>query len=214
MQGMWEMGVPSLSKEDTLEEEISTHSSILAWRIHGEEPGSLQSVRSKEVWLSWASLSSRIKKSPPWKLHPKFPLDFKACLCTVSGLPFNTRVTLDQCTSPQQVEVLPSSRGEADVSVRMPVPGSSCLKLAVLKDYLSLLWKLIIGRYLNQYGRICLGTNLRFQSDLWYWHSWQDALSESFQMVFWEIEVRIFGPVGGFMPGEEKKETECIVNLN
>ena len=86
-----------------------------------------------------ASLSNRIKKSPPWKLHPKFPLDFKACLCTVSGLHFNTRVTLDQRTSPQQVKVLPSSRGEADISVRKPVPGSSCLKLALLKDYLSLL---------------------------------------------------------------------------
>ena len=39
-----EMRVPSLSQEDPLEEEMATHSSILAWRIPWtEEPGGLQS---------------------------------------------------------------------------------------------------------------------------------------------------------------------------
>ena len=41
---MQEMRVPSLSQEDPLEEEMATHSSILAWRIlWTEEPGGLQS---------------------------------------------------------------------------------------------------------------------------------------------------------------------------
>ena len=31
-----EMRVPSLSREDALEEEMATHSSVLAWRIHGQ----------------------------------------------------------------------------------------------------------------------------------------------------------------------------------
>ena len=42
---MQEMRVPSLSQEDPLEEEMGTHSSILAWRIPWtEEPGGLLGV--------------------------------------------------------------------------------------------------------------------------------------------------------------------------
>ena len=42
MQEMW---VPSLGGEDTLEKEMATHSSILAWEIPQiEEPGGLQST--------------------------------------------------------------------------------------------------------------------------------------------------------------------------
>ena len=36
MQDMQEMQVPSLGQEDPLEEEVSTHSSILAWETHGQ----------------------------------------------------------------------------------------------------------------------------------------------------------------------------------
>ena len=40
MQEMQEMWVRSLGREDPLEEEMATHSSILAWEIPGtEEPG-------------------------------------------------------------------------------------------------------------------------------------------------------------------------------
>ena len=40
----------SLSQEDPLEEEITTHSSILAWEIPcTEEPGRLQSMESQRV---------------------------------------------------------------------------------------------------------------------------------------------------------------------
>ena len=42
--------VQSLSQEDPLEEGMTTHSSILAWRIPWtEEPGRLQSMRSQEL---------------------------------------------------------------------------------------------------------------------------------------------------------------------
>ena len=42
--------VQSLGLEDSLEEEMATHSSILAWRISwAEEPGGLQSMRSQRV---------------------------------------------------------------------------------------------------------------------------------------------------------------------
>ena len=47
-----EMWVRSLSREDLLEKEMATHSSILAWRIpRTEEPGGLQSMGSQRVKL-------------------------------------------------------------------------------------------------------------------------------------------------------------------
>ena len=48
MPAMQEIQVPSLGREDPLEEEMATHSSILAWRIlWSEEPGGLQSKVSE-----------------------------------------------------------------------------------------------------------------------------------------------------------------------
>ena len=45
---MWETWVRSLGQEDTLEKEMPTHSSILAWRIPWtEELGGLQSTGSQ-----------------------------------------------------------------------------------------------------------------------------------------------------------------------
>ena len=46
---MWETRVRSLGREDPLEKEMATPSSILAWRIPWmEEPGRLQSMGRKE----------------------------------------------------------------------------------------------------------------------------------------------------------------------
>ena len=39
----------SLSWEDSLEKEMATHSSILAWRRTEEEPGGLQFMQSQRV---------------------------------------------------------------------------------------------------------------------------------------------------------------------
>jgi len=42
MQELWEVWVQSLGREDLLEEGMTTHSSILAWRIPWtKEPGGL-----------------------------------------------------------------------------------------------------------------------------------------------------------------------------
>ena len=47
---MQETQVQSLGQEDSLEEAMATHSSILAWRIPWtEEPGGLQSMGSQKV---------------------------------------------------------------------------------------------------------------------------------------------------------------------
>ena len=49
LPAMWETWVRSLSREDPLEKEMATHSSILAWRIPWmEELGGLQSMGGKE----------------------------------------------------------------------------------------------------------------------------------------------------------------------
>ena len=48
LPAMQETMVQSLSPEDSLEREMATHSSILAWRIPStEEPGRLQSIGSQ-----------------------------------------------------------------------------------------------------------------------------------------------------------------------
>ena len=47
MQETW---IQSLDREDLLEKEMATHSSILAWKIPWtEEPGRLQSMGSQRV---------------------------------------------------------------------------------------------------------------------------------------------------------------------
>jgi len=51
-----EMRVRSLGGEDSPEEEMATHSSILAWRIPWTgEPGGLQSMGSQEVDMTEAT---------------------------------------------------------------------------------------------------------------------------------------------------------------
>ena len=57
---MQEMSVWSLGWEDTMEEDMATHSSILAWRIPwAEEPGGLQSTGSQKVRHDWSNLASK-----------------------------------------------------------------------------------------------------------------------------------------------------------
>ena len=50
MQEIQETQVQSLGREDPLEEEMATHSSILAWKVPWiEEPGGLQCKESQRV---------------------------------------------------------------------------------------------------------------------------------------------------------------------
>ena len=50
MQETQETWLWSLGREDPLEKEVATHSSILAWEIPWtEEPGGLQSMESQRV---------------------------------------------------------------------------------------------------------------------------------------------------------------------
>ena len=50
LPAMQEMWVQSLGQKDPLEQQLATHSSILAWEVPWtEEPGGLQSMVSQEV---------------------------------------------------------------------------------------------------------------------------------------------------------------------
>ena len=56
LPAMQETWVQSLDWEDPLEEEMATHSSILAWRIPWtEEPGGLQSMMLQRVGYDWVT---------------------------------------------------------------------------------------------------------------------------------------------------------------
>ena len=56
LPAMKETWVQSLGGEDPLEKETAIHSCILAWRITWtEEPGSLQSIGSKEADVTEAT---------------------------------------------------------------------------------------------------------------------------------------------------------------
>ena len=61
------MQVRSLGGEDPLEEEMATHSSILAWRIpRTEEPGRLQFIGLQRVGHDWSDLAHMHKLT--WNL--------------------------------------------------------------------------------------------------------------------------------------------------
>ena len=64
MQEMQETQTWSLGREDPLEKEIATHSSILTWKIPWiEQPGRLQSMGSQRVGHNWGT-EHKSTKSP------------------------------------------------------------------------------------------------------------------------------------------------------
>ena len=77
---MWETQVQSLGREDLLEKEMATHSSILAWKKIPwmEEPGRLQSMGSQRVRHNWAtSLSFFLSFFTLPSEIPKLPKDLE-----------------------------------------------------------------------------------------------------------------------------------------
>ena len=70
------MRVQSLGREDSLEKEMATHSSTLAWRTPwAEEPGRLQSMGSLGVrhdWVTSLSLFTFMHWRRKWQPTPAF----------------------------------------------------------------------------------------------------------------------------------------------
>ena len=81
LPAMQETWIWSLDREDPLEEEMTTHSSILAWRIpRTNEPGAVQSMRLQRVRHNWVTKTHthstvncrNFVKVVPWRiLSPK-----------------------------------------------------------------------------------------------------------------------------------------------
>ena len=77
---MQEICVRSLGQKDPLEEEMTTHSSILAWRIPwAEEPGGLQSMRSQRGGHQWTTETAH-RLSLDHRCFQLLPLQALPCL--------------------------------------------------------------------------------------------------------------------------------------
>ena len=71
VQELQETWIQSLGWEDPMEEDMATHSSILAWRIPWtEEPGGLQSMGSHRVGHDWNDLACTHAPGIKGDLHP------------------------------------------------------------------------------------------------------------------------------------------------
>ena len=65
LPAMQETQIQSLGREEPLEKERATHSSIFAWRSPWtEEPGRLQAMRLQRVGHDWATNISHIVTKP------------------------------------------------------------------------------------------------------------------------------------------------------
>ena len=60
------MHIQSLGQEDSLEEEMATHSSVLAWKTPWTvEPGRLQTMGLKRVRCDWSNLACTQENKNP-----------------------------------------------------------------------------------------------------------------------------------------------------
>ena len=98
MQETQEIWVWSLGLEEPLEEEMATHSSILAWEIPGtEEPGELQSMGLQRVGHDWACMPEKTETSSVYMTHicqSQSPNSFLPLTPLVSMHLFSTSVSL------------------------------------------------------------------------------------------------------------------------
>ena len=64
MQETLEMQVQSLGREDPLEEVMATHSSVLAWKLHGQRSlaATAHRVTQSRAWLNRVSMQHRCMK--------------------------------------------------------------------------------------------------------------------------------------------------------
>ena len=78
---MWETRVWSLGREDPLEKEMATHSSILAWKIPWtEELGWVLSMRSQRVRHDWTTSLSLSKMFKTILILSKYWIFFSICV--------------------------------------------------------------------------------------------------------------------------------------
>ena len=86
---MREMLVQSLGQQDLLEEEMATHSNILAWRIpQTEESGGLQSIGSQKVRNDGSNLHAAAAAAKSLQSCPTLcdPIDGSPPGSTIPGI--------------------------------------------------------------------------------------------------------------------------------
>ena len=101
--------VRSLGREDSLEKEMATHTSILAWKIpETEEPGRLQSIRSQRVWHNWSDLAhtQALANSCLPTLSIIISGDFKSNRVLVCWFSTTSSSVITASTSPQVMSVI------------------------------------------------------------------------------------------------------------
>ena len=87
MQGTY---IQSLGREDPLQKEMATHSSVPAWRIPWtKEPGMLQSMRSQRVGHDWGTIT-----------HSFSSVHFSCLVMSDSLRPHGLQHTRPPCPSP------------------------------------------------------------------------------------------------------------------
>ena len=122
----------------------------------------------------------------------------------LSGLHFNIGTTRSQCSSLEQVEVRPGSRKEKDFPTGKPVPGSSCLRLGFLDDYLNHLRRLIIRQMSKPAQKHLLGQPRKMPE-----RPLIEGTLEWCSLILFEIIVLVNwreGIAGECGPGGKKKE--------
>ena len=111
-----------LGREDPLEKEMATHSSILAWRIPWtEEPGGLQSMGSQRLGHDWVTnmfICTLTKDTKPWVENPLIFLPPNQHAYLQSRLSY-----VSSCQRPEPRSVLPSPL--LSNPVHQPSPRSS-----------------------------------------------------------------------------------------
>ena len=115
---MRETWVRSLGREDPLEKEMATHSSILAWRTPWmEEPGGLQSTGLQRVGHDWATSLSFFLSTLLSTYPLKYQFSSVAQLCPIFATVWTTAhqasLSITNCRSlpkPMSIElVMPSN---------------------------------------------------------------------------------------------------------
>ena len=95
----------SLGWEDTLEKEMATHSSILAWKISWtEEPGGLQSTGSQRVGHDWAT-------NTYLPSHPEFPISFTQSAFSFIRMESTDHDTFGKCLQHKIIIIINRSKG-------------------------------------------------------------------------------------------------------
>ena len=106
MQESW---VQSLGREDPLEKEMATHSSILGWKIPGTEgSGGLLSMGSQQIRHNWA----------PMHIHTQYPSPQGQHSC------YTTRTST---ISPSYLELLPWTKWGTSLPFPSHLVMNSCL---------------------------------------------------------------------------------------